>query len=118
MNKLFTLLAFLPYAINVYATDIIDLYDRALKHNVDLSHKKIDLNIANEVLKQTQSSTLPEINFSARISETSVERYDSSGAYNPSDYDRDTYNLSIKQPLFYLYVFDEIKKSKGILKEN
>ena len=44
MNKLLTLLAFLPFAINVYATDIIDLYDRALKHNVDLSHKKIDLN--------------------------------------------------------------------------
>ena len=118
MNKLLTLLAFLPFALNVCATDIINLYDRALKHNVDLSHKKIDLNIANEVLKQTQSSTLPEINFSARTSETTVERYDSSGAYNPSDYDRDTYNLSIKQPLFYLYVFDEIKKSKGILKEN
>ena len=118
MNKLLTLLAFLPFTMNVCATDIINLYDRALKHNVDLSHKKIDLNIANEVLKQTQSSTLPEINFSARTSETTVERYDSSGAYNPSDYDRDTYNLSIKQPLFYLYVFDEIKKSKGILKEN
>ena len=44
MNKLLTLLAFLPFALNVCATDIINLYDRALKHNVDLSHKKIDLN--------------------------------------------------------------------------
>jgi outer membrane protein len=94
------------------------LYDRALKHNIDLSHTRIDLNIANEVLKQTQSSTLPEINFSARVSETTLERYDASGSFSPSDYNRDTYNLSIKQPLFYLYVFDEIKKSKSILREN
>jgi outer membrane protein len=78
----------------------------------------MDLDIANEVVKQTQSSMLPEINFSARASETTIERYDSGGAYDPSDYDRDTYNLSIKQPLFHLYVFDEIKKSKGVLKEN
>tara|TARA_B100001063_G_scaffold246031_1_gene283697 strand:+ start:1648 stop:2958 length:1311 start_codon:yes stop_codon:yes gene_type:complete len=118
MNKLLTFLASISFAINVSATDIIDLYDRALKHNVDLTEKRIDLDIANEVLKQTKASTLPEISFSARASETTVERYDSSGAYNPSNYDRDTYNLSIKQPLFHLYVFDEIKKSKGILKEN
>jgi hypothetical protein len=63
MNKLLTLLAFLPFAMNACATDIINLYDRALKHNIDLSHKKIDLNIANEVLKQTQSSTLQKLIF-------------------------------------------------------
>jgi outer membrane protein len=118
MNKLLIFLVFFSVTINVEATDIINLYDRALKHNIDLSQKKMDLDIANEVLKQTQSSMLPEINFSARASETTIERYDSGGAYDPSDYDRDTYNLSIKQPLFHLYVFDEIKKSKGVLKEN
>ena len=118
MNKLLTYLVFFSVSFNVGATDIINLYDRALKHNIDLSQKKMDLDISNEVLKQTQSSMLPEINFSARASETTIERYDSSGAYDPSNYDRDTYNLSIKQPLFHLYVFDEIKKSKGILKEN
>ena len=118
MNKLLTFLVLFSFTINVEATDIINLYDRALKHNIDLSEKKIDLDIANEVVKQTQSSMLPEINFSARASETTIERYDSGGEYDPSDYDRDTYNLSIKQPLFHLYVFDEIKKSKDMLKEN
>jgi outer membrane protein len=118
MNKLLIFLLFFSVTINVGATDIINLYDRALKHNIDLSQKKTDLDIANEVVKQTQSSMLPEINFSARASETTIERYDSGGTYDPSNYDRDTYNLSIKQPLFHLYVFDEIKKSKGVLKEN
>tara|TARA_Y100000992_G_scaffold302273_1_gene275808 strand:- start:778 stop:2088 length:1311 start_codon:yes stop_codon:yes gene_type:complete len=118
MNRFLTFLIFFSVTINVAATDIINLYDRALKHNIDLSQKKMDLDIANEVVKQTQSSMLPEINFSARASETTIERYDSGGEYDPSDYDRDTYNLSIKQPLFHLYVFDEIKKSKGMLKEN
>ena len=118
MNKLLIFLVFFSVTINVEATDIINLYDRALKHNIDLSQKKMDLDIANEVVKQTQSSMLPEINFSARASETTIERYDSGGAYDPSDYDRDTYKISIKQPLFHLYVFDEIKKSKGVLKEN
>ena len=118
MNKLIIFLVFFSVTINVGATDIINLYDRALKHNIDLSQKKTDLDIANEIVKQTQSSMLPEINFSARASETTIERYDSGGVYDPSDYDRDTYNLSIKQPLFHLYVFDEIKKSKGMLKEN
>ena len=118
MNKLLILLVFLCQSINVEATDIINLYDRALKYNIDLLQKRTDLDIANEVVKQTQSSVLPEVNFSARASETTIERYDSGGAYDPSDYDRDTYNLSIKQPLFHLYVFDEIKKSKGLLKEN
>ena len=118
MNKLLSFLLFFSVTINVGATDIINLYDRALKHNIDLSQKKTDLDIANEAVKQTQSSMLPEINFSARASETTIERYDSGGAYEPSNYDRDTYNLSIKQPLFHLYVFDEIKKSKGVLREN
>ena len=118
MNKLLTFILFFSVTINVGATDIINLYDRALKHNIELSQKKTDLDIANEAVKQTQSSMLPEINFSARASETTIERYDSGGAYDPSNYDRDTYNLSIKQPLFHLYVFDEIKKSKGVLKEN
>ena len=118
MNKLLTFLVFFSVTLNVGATDIINLYERALKYNIDLSQKKMDSDIANEVVKQTQSSMLPEINFSARTSETTIKRYDSIGAYNPSDYDRDTYNLSIKQPLFHLYVFDEIRKSKGMLEEN
>ena len=63
MNKLLIFLLFFSVTTNVGATDIINLYDRALKHNIDLSQKKMDLDIANEVVKQTQSSMLPEINF-------------------------------------------------------
>ena len=116
MKKIFLL--FLLTTFNAHGTNLIELYDRALQHNIDLSQKSLDLDIANEVLEQTQSSVLPEINFTARASETTIERYKSSGSYNPSNFDRDTYNLSIKQPLFHLYVFDEIKKSKSVLHEN
>ena len=116
MKKIFLL--FLLTTFNAHGANLIELYDRALQHNIDLSQKSLDLDIANEVLEQTQSSVFPDINFSARASETTIERYKSSGAYNPSNFDRDTYNLSIKQPLFHLYVFDEIKKSKSVLQEN
>ncbi len=116
MKKIFLL--FLLATFNAHGTNLIELYDRALQHNIDLSQKSLDLDIANEVLEQTQSSVLPDINFTARASETTIERYKSSGSYNPSNFDRDTYNLSIKQPIFHLYVFDEIKKSKSILQEN
>ena len=116
MKKIFLL--FLLTTFNAHGTNLIELYDRALQHNTDLLQKSLDLDIANEVLEQTQSSALPDINFTARASETTIERYKSSGSYNPSNFDRDTYNLSIKQPLFHLYVFDEIKKSKSVLHEN
>jgi outer membrane protein len=116
MKKIFLL--FLLATFNAHGTNLIELYDRALQHNIDLSQKSLDLDIANEVLEQTQSSVFPDINFSARASETTIERYKSIGSYNPSNFDRDTYNLSIKQPLFHLYVFDEIKKSKSLLQEN
>ena len=116
MKKIFLL--FLLATFNAHGTSLIELYDRALQHNIDLSQKSLDLDIANEVLEQTQSSVFPDINFTARASETTIERYKSSGSYNPSNFDRDTYNLSIKQPIFHLYVFDEIKKSKSILLEN
>jgi outer membrane protein len=116
MKKIFLL--FLLTTLNAHGTNLIELYDRALQHNIDLSQKSLDLDIANEVLEQTQSSVFPDINFTARASETTIERYKSSGSYNPSNFDRDTYNLSIKQPLFHLYVFDEIKKSKSVIQEN
>lgn len=116
MKKIFLL--FLLATFNAHGTNLIELYDRALQHNIDLSQKSLDIDIANEVLEQTQSSVFPDINFTARASETTIERYKSSGSYNPSNFDRDTYNLSIKQPLFHLYVFDEIKKSKSVLQEN
>ena len=116
MKKILLLLLLTTF--NAYGTNLVELYNRALQHNIDLSKKQLDLNIASEILEQTQSSIFPDINFTARASENTIERYKSNGSYNPSNFDRDTYNLSIKQPLFHLYVFDEIKKSKSTLQEN
>ena len=112
------LLALLFFSINGHTTDLISLYDRAKQHNIDILNNQIDVNIANESLRQTKSTIFPEINFNARASETTIERYKSSGVYSPADYDRDTYNLSIRQPLLHLYVFDEIKKAKSSLEQN
>ena len=116
MKKIIYLILFI--SINGHATDLINLYERAKQHNIDILNNQIDVSIANESLKQTRSSVFPEINFNARASETTIERYKSLGSYDPSNYDRDTYNLSIKQPLLHLYVFDEIKKAKSSLEQS
>ena len=80
-------------SINSHATDLISLYERAQQHNMDILNNQIDVSIANESLKQTRSSVFQEINFNARASETTIERYKSLGSYDPSNYYRDTYNL-------------------------
>ncbi len=116
MKRIFILVFFV--SLNVSATDLLELHKRAVKHNTDLIHNKLNLSIANEDLIQKRSSVYPEINFTAKASETTIERYKSSGSYEPSNYDSDTYNLTIRQPIFHLYVFDEIKKSKNTLKKN
>ena len=48
MKKIFLL--FLLATFNAHGTNLIELYDRALQHNIDLSQKSLDLDIANEVL--------------------------------------------------------------------
>ena len=116
MKKIIFLL--LLVSVNGHATDLINLYERAKQHNIDILNNQIGVSIANESLKQTRSTVFPEINFNARASKTTIERYKSLGSYDPSNYDRDTYNLSIKQPLLHLYVFDEIKKAKSSLEQN
>ena len=105
-------------SIDSHATDLINLYDRAKLHNIEILNNDINVNLANESLSQTKSSVFPEINFNARATETTIERYKSLGSYDPADYDRDTYNLSIRQPLLHLYVFDEIKKAESLLSQN
>ena len=70
MKKLIILFSLL--SMNVYATDLIDLYDRARQHNIDILNNQIDVDIANESLRQTKSSVFPEINFSAQASETTI----------------------------------------------
>jgi outer membrane protein TolC len=115
MKKIFLL--FLLTTFNAHGANLIELYDRALQHNIDLSQKSLDLDIANEVLEQTQSSVFPDINFSARASETTIERYKSSGAYNPSNFDRDTYNLSINSHYFIYMFLMKLKNLKAFSKK-
>ena len=106
------------FSLNSYATDLLDLYERSLQHNTEFLQKDFDIKIADENINQTRSTVFPEINFSAQVSETTIERYKSSGAFNPSDYDSDSYSLKISQPLFHLYVLDELRKSKNILDQS
>ena len=40
---------------------------------ISILNNQIDLDIANESLKQTRSTVYPEINFNARASETTIE---------------------------------------------
>ena len=40
--------------------DLISLYERAKIHNIDILENELDVNIANEVLKQTKSTAFPE----------------------------------------------------------
>ena len=50
------------FSMNGHATDLISLYDRAKQHNIDILNNQIDVNIANESLKQTKSTVFPEVN--------------------------------------------------------
>ena len=44
-------------------------------HNIEILNNDINVNLANESLSQTKSSVFPEINFNARATETTIERY-------------------------------------------
>ena len=72
MKKIIFFILFV--SINGHATDLVNLYDRAKQHNVDILNNQINVSIADESLKQTRSSIFPEINFNARTSETTIER--------------------------------------------
>ena len=92
MKKIIFLIMFI--SINGHATDLINLYERAKQHNIDILNNQIDVSIANESLKQTRSTVFPEISFNARASETSIERYKSLGSYDPSNYDMSLIHIS------------------------
>ncbi len=106
------------FSISAHATDLLDLYERSLQHNTQYLQTNYDTKLADENLTQTRSSVLPDINFSARASETTIERYKSSGSFDPTNYDRDTYNLKISQPLLHIYVLDELDKSNNLIAQS
>ena len=63
MKKIILAIAFI--SINSHATDLISLYERAKIHNIEILDNELDVNIANESLKQTRSTVFPDIIFNA-----------------------------------------------------
>ena len=98
------------------ATDLLDMYKRALEHNTDVKYSDIDYKIANEKYNQTISTVFPEISFNAQTKKTSIEKYAGSSSIN--DYTLDTYSVDLVQPIFHLDVFDELEKAENNIKKN
>ena len=97
------------------ATDLLDMYKRALEHNTDVKYSDIDYKIANEKYNQTISTVFPEISFNAQTKKTSIEKYAGSSSIN--DYTLDTYSVDLVQPIFHLDVFDELEKAENNIKK-
>ena len=101
---------------NVYAADLIDVYKRAIQHNDDYRIIKNEREISLQQYKQTASSIFPEINFQAGTRETNINRYIGPG--DNTDFNTDSYNLTLQQPIFRLTFFDELDKSDAIARKS
>lgn len=101
---------------NVYAADLIDVYKRAIQHNDDYRIIKNEREISLQQYKQTASSIFPEINFQAGTRETNINRYIGPG--DNTDFNSDSYNLTLQQPIFRLAFFDELDKSDAIARKS
>ena len=117
-NKLLLNLALICFLFsqNSIAADLTDVYKRAIKQNDDYRVVKNNSLISKEQYNQTSSSIFPEINFSASTTETTIQRYIGPGSN--TDFDTETYNLTLKQPIFRLAFFDELQKSEALLSKS
>ena len=94
----------------VNAADLVDVYKRAIEQNNDYKLIQNNKKISETQYDQTSSTIFPEINFSAGRNDTTIERYVGPGSN--TNYDTDSYNLTLRQPVFRLSFFDELEKSK------
>ena len=94
----------------VNAADLVDVYKRAIAQNNDYKLIQNNKKISETQYDQTSSTIFPEINFSAGRNDTTIERYVGPGSN--TNYDTDSYNLTLRQPVFRLSFFDELEKSK------
>ncbi len=117
-NKLFINIAIICLLISqdTYAADLVDVYKRALAQNDNYRIIKNNSYVTEEQYNQTSSSILPEINFTANTTETTIQRYIGPGTN--TDFDTETYNLTLKQPIFRLAFFDELQKSEALLNKS
>ncbi len=112
LNILFLLLL----TNNAHAADLVDVYKRALQYNHDYRIIKNDREISIQQYNQTAASILPEINFQAGTTETSINRYIGPG--DNTDFNTDSYSLTLQQPIFRLAFFDELEKSDAITQKS
>ncbi len=101
---------------NLYAADLVDVYNRAIQYNDDYRIIKNDKEISLQQYNQTAASIFPEINFQAGTRETTINRYIGPG--DNTDFNTDSYSLTLQQPIFRLAFFDELAKSDAVIKKS
>ena len=111
--RLFILVLIISLSPNIYSSDILDIYNRAIKYNNDLRIISNDNNISEELYDQTSSSLLPEIGITASTQENYTNKY--SGTGDIKDYTTETASLTITQPILRIYFFDELNKAEANL---
>ena len=112
----FVIFIYLLACNNLFAADLVDVYNRAIKYNDDYRIVQNDKEISLQQYNQTASSILPEIRFQAGTKETIINRYIGPG--ENTDFNTDSYNLTLQQPIFRLAFFDELDKSDAITKKS
>ena len=116
-NKNYLSIFFLLFlSSNSYAADLVDVYNRAIQYNDDFRIVKNDREISLQQYKQTAASIFPEIYLQAGIKETNINRYIGPG--DNTDFNTDSYNLTLQQPIFRLSFFDELDKSDAIARKS
>ena len=101
---------------NIHAADLVDVYNRAIQYNDDFRIAKNNKEISLHQYKQTAASIFPEINLQASTNETNINRYIGPGTN--TDFNTDSYSLTLQQPIFRLAFFDELDKSDAIRKKS
>lgn len=114
--RLFTLILITLSSQNLYSSDILDIYNRAIKYNNDLRIISNDNQISEEVYNQTSSSLFPDIGISATTKENYTNKYTGTGVIK--DYTTETASLTITQPILRIYFFDELNKAEASLNKS
>lgn len=117
VNKIYLKTFFLLLiSSNIHAADLVDVYNRAIQYNDDFRITKNNKEISLHQYKQTAASIFPEINLQASTRETNINRYIGPGTN--TDFNTDSYSLTLQQPIFRLAFFDELDKSDAIRKKS
>ena len=114
--RLFFLILIITLSPNLYSSDILDIYNRAIKYNNDLRIISNDNQISEEIYNQTSSSLFPDIGISATTKENYTNKYTGTGIIK--DYTTESASLTITQPILRIYFFDELNKAEASLNKS